>query len=319
MTEREPLMKIAHVKKYFNVGGGRILKAVDDVSLNIYNGETLALVGESGCGKSTLGRTVMGAYEPTEGSVVFNGVEMCGASKKQRREFSKNAQMIFQDPYSALNPRMTVADIIGEGLAIHRLLKGEALQERIRGLLTMVGLSSGAGSRFPHEFSGGQRQRIVIARALSLNPRFIVCDEPISALDVSIQAQIVNLMRSLQKKLSLTNLFIAHDLNMVRFISDRTAVMYLGRIMELGESTAVNDRPLHPYTQALISSVPLADPKLEKLRKPLLLEGEIPSPIYPPQGCAFCTRCPKAMERCKKERPVLSEVEKGRQVACFLY
>lgn len=312
------LVKADHLKKYFYLGSKRTLKAVDDVTLEIHHGETLALVGESGCGKSTFGRTIIGAYSPSSGTVKYDGVNYEKAKRKERRAFTRKSQMIFQDPYSALNPRMTVADIIGEGIDIHKMYRGIERNEKIASLLSMVGLSPSVGSRFTHEFSGGQLQRISIARALAVEPEFLVCDEPISALDVSVQAQIVNLLKKLQKQLRLTNLFIAHDLNMVRYISNRTAVMYLGRIVEIGNSQDVYDRPLHPYTKVLLSSVPEADPSAGQGKKPISMGGELPNPLNPPEGCAFCTRCPLAKDRCRTERPKLTEVEPGRKIACFL-
>jgi len=316
MCDSEFIVRVRSLKKYFKVGKHGSLKAVDDVSLDIRRGETLSLVGESGCGKSTLGRTIIGAYAPTSGSVSFDGEDLTAMSPRQRKRFALKAQMIFQDPYSALNPRMIVGDIVAQGLDIHQLCRGEARDRRIAELLTMVGLSPNAADRFPHEFSGGQLQRVGIARALAVNPEFLVCDEPISALDVSIQAQIVNLLRKL-KEMKLTNLFIAHDLNMVRYISDRTAVMYLGRVVELGESDAVSRSPLHPYTRALISAVPQINGG-ETENTPALLEGEIPSPIHPPEGCAFFGRCPHAAKVCEKTRPPLMETEAGRYTACLM-
>lgn len=313
----ETLVKVDHLKKYFYLGGKRALKAVDDVSFEIVKGETLALVGESGCGKSTLGRTIIGAYRPTEGSIQYGGMDFLKSDKAWRKQFTRKAQMIFQDPYSALNSRMTVSDIIAEGIDVHKMYRGKERNEKVASLLTLVGLSTNAGNRFPHEFSGGQLQRIGIARALAVEPEFIVCDEPISALDVSVQAQIVNLLKGLQKQLQLTNLFIAHDLNMVRYISDRTIVMYLGRIVEIGDSISVYEKPLHPYTKAMIEAVPEADPEIEHEKKSTLLKGELPSPINPPKGCVFCTRCPLSDDLCKEKRPELTEAQPGRKVACF--
>jgi oligopeptide transport system ATP-binding protein len=277
------------------------------------------LVGESGCGKSTLGRTVIRMYEATGGTVEFNGQNIYDLKKKDMHSFAKSAQIIFQDPYASLNPRMTVGSIIGEGIDIHKLYHGEKRTERIYELLELVGLNKEHASRFPHEFSGGQRQRIGIARALAIEPEFIVCDEPISALDVSIQAQIVNLLKRLQKKLGLTYLFIAHDLNMVKYISDRVAVMYLGTIAEISESRNIYDNPMHPYTQALLSAIPIPDPDIERNKTRIILEGDVPSPINSPKGCTFCTRCSKAMDVCRENRPQLSEVRPGHFVACHLY
>lgn len=318
MAEKQLLLKVEGVKKYFNVGSGT-LKAVDGVSFDLYKGETLGLVGESGCGKSTAGRTILRLYEPTEGKVEFEGTDIYKASKKHLKELRKQMQIIFQDPYACLNPRMTVQDIIGEALDIHHLAHGEARTARVRELLELVGLNAEHMSRFPHEFSGGQRQRIGIARALAVEPAFIVCDEPISALDVSIQAQVVNLLKELQERLGLTYLFIAHDLSMVRYISDRILVMYLGNMMELAESDVLNEKPLHPYTQVLLSAVPIPDPKIEKERHRITVKGEVPSPINPPNLCPFCTRCPKVMDICKQEKPKWKEVEEGHFVACHLF
>lgn len=316
-TNNEVILKVENVKKYFNVGSGT-LKAVDGVSFELHKGETLGLVGESGCGKSTAGRTILRLYEPTEGKVTFKGKDIYDLPKNGLKEIRKQMQIIFQDPYASLNPRMTIEDIIGEPLDIHKLAKGEKRHERIKELLELVGLNEEHASRFPHEFSGGQRQRVGIARALAVEPEFIVCDEPISALDVSIQAQVVNLLKELQEQLGLTYLFIAHDLSMVRYISDRILVMYLGQMMELADSDTLSDNPLHPYTQFLLSAVPIPDPEIEKTRERIKVAGEIPSPIDPPNLCPFCTRCPKAMDVCKKERPQWKEVEKGHFVACHL-
>lgn len=310
-----PMVTVKGLKKYFDVPGGT-LKAVDDVSFEIARGETLALVGESGCGKSTLGRTILGIYTPTAGRIWYGTEEYTDFPPGKRREFARTAQMIFQDPYSSMNPRRTVGDIVAEGLDIHHLCTGKEREERIAELLEMVGLSADQKDRYPHEFSGGQRQRICIARALSLKPQFIVCDEPISALDVSIQAQVVNLLRRLQRELGLTYLFIAHDLNMVRYISNRIAVMYLGHILELGPTDDVFFHPLHPYTQMLIDSVPIPDSAAQYDRKIRREGGEIPSPIHPPEGCVFSTRCPYATDRCRRERPPLRQ-SGNRQAACW--
>jgi oligopeptide transport system ATP-binding protein len=311
------LLEVTELKKYFPVGHGKSLRAVDGVTFSIEKGETLGLVGESGCGKSTLGRTLIGLYEPTDGRIVFDGQDVTHLKGKARREFSKNMQMIFQDPYASLNPRMTVADLVGEGLDIHRVHRGEARQKRIFELLDLVGLSQEHASRFPHEFSGGQRQRIGIARALAIEPKLIICDEPISALDVSIQAQVVNLLEDLQKELGLTYLFIAHDLAMVEHISDRIAVMYLGAMVEMAPAGEVMNKPLHPYTRALLSAVPFADPVASRKRKRIKLEGDVPSPISILQGCKFQTRCPYCTEACKREAPPMKEVEPGHFVACL--
>ena len=313
--ESNVLLKVENVKKYFNVGGG-VLKAVDGISFELHKGETLGLVGESGCGKSTAGRTILRLYEPTEGKVAFKGVDIYNLPKKSLKEVRKQMQIIFQYPYASLDPRMTIEDIIGEPLDIHKLAKGAKRHERVKELLELVGLNEEHASRFPHEFSGGQRQRIGIARALAVEPEFIVCDEPISALDVSIQAQVVNLLKVLQERLGLTYLFIAHDLSMVRYISDRILVMYLGQMMELADSDTLNEHPLHPYTQFLLSAVPIPDPEIEKNRERIKVQGEIPSPIDPPNLCPFCTRCPKATTICKKQRPEWKEVEKEHFVAC---
>lgn len=317
-NEKEVLVKVQNLKKYFEVGKDVYLKAIDDVSFDIYKGETLGLVGESGCGKSTTGRTILNIYKATDGTVEFNGKNVHKMNSKDKKEFNKKAQMIFQDPYASLNPRMLVGNIVGEGLDIHGILKGEERQKRIYELLELVGLNKEHANRFPHEFSGGQRQRIGIARALALNPDFIVCDEPISALDVSVQAQVVNLLQDLQKQYGLTYLFIAHDLSMVRYISDRVAVMYLGAIAELAESDELYENPLHPYTKALLSAIPIPDPDLQRSKTRIPLEGEVPSPINPPPGCKFAERCPYATERCRTERPELREVKEGHHVACHL-
>ncbi len=318
MENREILIEVKDLKKHFKIGRKDVLKAVDGVSFNIYKGETLGIVGESGCGKTTCGKTVMGLYDATAGQVIYRGQDIHSLGNKKKREFTKNAQIIFQDPYSSLNPRMTVGDIIGEGIDIHDIYRGEERQEKIYDLLETVGLNKEHASRFPHEFSGGQRQRIGIARALAIEPEFIVCDEPISALDVSIQAQVVNLLIELQKKRGLTYLFIAHDLSMIKHISDRVGVMYLGTLVEFTTSDKLYSNPLHPYTQALLSAIPIADPDLEKNKKRIPIEGEIPSPINPPPGCKFETRCKFAMEVCKRKMPELIEVETEHFVACHM-
>lgn len=312
------ILEVKHLKKYFKVPAGNV-KAVDDVSFAIRRGETLGLVGESGCGKSTTGRTIIRLYEPTDGEVIFKGKNLVNLSKKEMKSFSRSMQMIFQDPYASLNPRMTITDIVGEGIDIHKLSKGEERAERIYDLLETVGLNKEHANRFAHEFSGGQRQRIGIARALAVEPEFIICDEPISALDVSIQAQIVNLLQDLQKEKGLTYLFIAHDLSMVKHISDRVAVMYLGQIVELADSVELSTNPLHPYTEALLSAIPIPDPNIERARQRIILEGDVASPINPPDGCPFAPRCPKAMPICKEVRPVFEEVKPGHFVACHLY
>ncbi|MCY6960364.1 ABC transporter ATP-binding protein [Clostridium brassicae] len=315
----EDFIQVKNLKKHFKVGKNAVLKAVDDVSFNIRKGETLGLVGESGCGKTTCGRTVLGLYEATEGEVLFEGVDIHSLKGKDKKEFTKNAQIIFQDPYASLNPRMTVGDIISEGIDIHGIYTGEERTNKIYELLELVGLNREHASRFPHEFSGGQRQRIGIARALAVEPKFIVCDEPISALDVSIQAQVVNLLIKLQEEFGLTYLFIAHDLSMVKHISDRVGVMYLGTMVELTSSGKLYDKPLHPYTQALLSAIPVPDPEVEKTRQRIMLEGEVPSPINPKPGCRFAARCKYAKEICHEQRPELKEVEDDHFVACHLF
>lgn len=314
----EPLVSARNIKKYFKVKGGT-LKAVDDVSFDIYEGETFGLVGESGCGKSTTGRTLLRLIEPTAGEMIFNGEDIYKLSNSKLREKRRDFQFIFQDPYASLNPRMTVEDIVSEPLTIFNVCKNaEEKHKRVIELLNLVGLSEEHASRFPHEFSGGQRQRVGIARSLALNPKFIVCDEPISALDVSIQAQVINLLIELQKKMNLTYLFIAHDLSMVRYISDRVGVMYLGNMMELAPADELYDSPLHPYTVALLSAIPIADPEVQRERKRVVLEGEVPSPINPKDNCPFVERCPKAKDECHKSKPKLKEIKPGHFVACHL-
>lgn len=317
--QKQPLLEVRNLKKYFLASGNSTVKAVDDVSFTIYKGETLGMVGESGCGKTTCGRTAMGLYSKTGGEVLFDGQDVHKLRGAAKLAFSRRAQIIFQDPYASLNPRMTVADIIGEGIDIHGMAKNrEERTNRVYELLSMVGLNKEHANRFAHEFSGGQRQRIGIARALAVNPEFIMCDEPISALDVSIQAQIVNLLVKLQKEMGLTYLFIAHDLAMVKHISDRIAVMYLGTLVELAESERLYEKPLHPYTQALLSAIPIPDPDEELSRERIKLEGDIPSPIDPPPGCRFAGRCRHACEKCRQETPALREVEPGHFAACHL-
>jgi oligopeptide transport system ATP-binding protein len=316
---KNAVFEVKNVKKYFNLAHKNVLKAVDDVSFTIKEGETLGLVGESGCGKTTCGRTVIGMYDRTEGEILYKGKEISKLKGKERKAYNKDVQIIFQDPYASLNPRMTVADIIAEGIDIHGLAKDATdRRNRVNHLLELVGLDKEHGNRFIHEFSGGQRQRIGIARALAVEPKFILCDEPISALDVSIQAQIANLLIKFQKELGLTYLFIAHDLAMVKHISDRVAVMYLGAIVELDESEDLYKNPLHPYTKALMSAIPIADPKIERGRQRIMLEGDVPSPINTPIGCKFQGRCPYCIEQCKTETPQLREVSKGHFVACHL-
>ncbi len=320
MDNREVIVSIDHLKTYFQVTKGlgkkQVVKAVDDVSLEIYKGETFGLVGESGCGKSTLGRTIVKINEPTEGKILVKGEDITHLSGAELKKFRKNIQLIFQDPYASLNPRMTVGEIIREPMVIHKVYATREEQDaRVVELLKIVGLKPDHIRRYPHEFSGGQRQRISIARTLALNPEFIVCDEPISALDVSIQAQIINLLKNIQKELGIAYLFIAHDLSMVKHISDRIGVMYLGHMVEVGDSKELYEKPMHPYTQALLSAVPIPDPVIGKEKKRIVLAGELPSPINPPSGCPFRTRCPYAMEQCAEARPELKEIN-GRLVAC---
>lgn len=317
------LLEVKHLKKYFIKNGGFfsgqkiVTKAVDDVSFDIYKGETLGIVGESGCGKSTLGRTISRLYKPTEGEVLFEGKDISNLKSKQLMPYRKKMQMIFQDPYASLNARMTVMDILKEPILLHtQLTHHEEINQRIYELLDCVGLMKEHANRYPHEFSGGQRQRIGIARSLAVDPAFIICDEPISALDVSIQAQVVNMLEDLQQEFDLTYLFIAHDLSMVRHISDRIGVMYLGHLVELGESEEIYLHHLHPYTEALLSAIPIPDPKVAKENEPILLEGDVPSPINPPSGCPFRTRCKQAVEQCEKENPKLIEVKPQHFVAC---
>ena len=313
------VMEVKGLKKHFKVGKNQILKAVDDVSFSIREGETLGLVGESGCGKTTCGRTVIGMYDKTGGQVLYNGKDVHALRGKEKKALSKDVQIIFQDPYASLDPRMTVADIIAEGIDIHGLAKNsKERDEKVFNLLEMVGLNKEHANRFVHEFSGGQRQRIGIARALAVEPKFILCDEPISALDVSIQAQVANLLIKLQKELGLTYLFIAHDLAMVKHISDRVAVMYLGSMVEVAASETLYENPKHPYTEALMSAIPIADPDVEESRQRIMLEGDVPSPINTPPGCKFQGRCSNVMDICKKEAPQLKEVEKDHFVACHL-
>lgn len=317
-NKNEVILEVSNLTKYFKVGAG-VVKAVDGVSFSIKRGETLGLVGESGCGKSTTGRTIIRLYEPTSGKIIFKNENIANYNRKELKKFNRQMQMIFQDPYASLNPRMTVADIIGEGIDIHNLLNGKKRLERIYELLDTVGLNKEHANRFPHEFSGGQRQRIGIARALAVDPDFIICDEPISALDVSIQAQVVNLLQDLQKEKNLTYLFIAHDLSMVKHISDRIGVMYLGHLVELTDSITLSENPLHPYTEALLSAIPIPDPNVERSRQRIILKGDVASPINPPSGCPFRTRCSKVMDICSEQRPNLIEVKPEHFVACHLY
>ncbi len=316
---QDTLVEVKHLKEYFNITTGMFsskpLKAVDDVSFSIRRGETLGLVGESGCGKTTVGRTLLHLYKPTAGEIWFDGKKI--ETKKDILEYRRKSAMVFQDPYSSLNPRMTVADIIGEPLDVHKMYSSsQERQERILDLMAKVGLNSEHANRYAHEFSGGQRQRIGIARALAVNPQFVVCDEPVSALDVSIQAQVINMFDELQDQLDLTYLFIAHDLLVVRHISDRIAVMYLGKMVELADAKEIYDHPLHPYTKSLMSAVPLPDPKKARENKRIVLSGDIPSPLNAPSGCPFRTRCPYASEACAASMPEFKEVSSGHFVAC---
>ena len=315
----QPLIQVKNLKQYFDINMGwfknKPLKAVDDVSFNINKGETLGLVGESGCGKTTVGRTILHLYKPTSGEVIYNGNPI--KTKADIKKFREKATMVFQDPYSSLNPRMTVSDIIGEPLDVHKMYENKKeREEKILELMDHVGLNSEHASRYAHEFSGGQRQRIGIARSLAVNPDFIVCDEPVSALDVSIQAQVINMFDELQDKLGLTYLFIAHDLLVVRHISDRIAVMYIGKMVELADSETIYTKPLHPYSQSLLSAVPVPDPKIARANKRIVLKGDIPSPLNAPSGCPFRTRCQYAKPICAEQVPEFQEVEKGHFVAC---
>ena len=326
----KPLIAIRDLRVHFDLGGGtawdkliggskvkRVVKAVDGVSMDIARGETLGLVGESGCGKSTLGRAILRLIEPTSGQVLFHDRNLAGLSGRELREHRRHLQIIFQDPYASLNPRMTVGQIVGEPLETFRLARGAAAERRIQDLLETVGLSRRFIKRYPHEFSGGQRQRIGIARALAVDPDFIVADEPISALDVSIQAQIMNLLERLQREKNLTYLFISHDLRAIRHVSDRVAVMYLGKLVELAEAATIYREPLMPYTKALISAVPVPNPEVEEQRQRIVLQGDVPSPINPPQGCRFHTRCPYAIEACKDVVPPLVEIKRNHWAACI--
>ncbi|URN96047.1 MAG: ATP-binding cassette domain-containing protein [Candidatus Pristimantibacillus lignocellulolyticus] len=313
----KPLIEVNHLSKFFNLGNNNILKAVNDITFSIQQGETVGVVGESGCGKSTAGRTMMRLYEPTEGEVLFQGKNIYGLKGNEMKALRRNMQMIFQDPYASLNPRMTVMDIIGEALDVHNLTSSRAeRKKKVEQLLELVNLNSAHASRYPHEFSGGQRQRIGIARALAVDPKFIIADEPISALDVSIQAQVVNLLQELQRDMGLTYLFIAHDLSMVKHISDRVAVMYLGKIVELASSEDLYADPRHPYTRALMSAIPIPDPEVEATRERIVLTGDLPSPIHLPSGCPFHTRCPIATDKCKVDAPKLLDVKKNHFAAC---
>jgi len=321
--ENNVLLKVKNLKKYFPVRGGLLSKiigyvqAVDEISFDIKEGETLGLVGESGCGKTTAGRTITRLLEPTAGEVDFEGKDIFKLSKEELRKSRRNIQIIFQDPFGSLNPRMTVGDIVGESLTIHKIVKNKKeKEERVKDLLETVGLNAGHIRRYPHEFSGGQRQRIGIARALALNPKLVICDEAVSALDVSIQAQVINLLEDLQEKFKLTYLFIAHDLSVVKHISDRVAVMYLGKIVELTSTYELYNNPQHPYTEALLSAVPIPDPTLKRQR--IVLEGDVPSPFNPPKGCRFHPRCKYAIPICSQEEPELIDINGGHYVACHL-
>ncbi|MCC7451551.1 MAG: dipeptide ABC transporter ATP-binding protein [Anaerolineae bacterium] len=320
---REVLLKVRNLKKHFPISSGLLIqrqvgavKAVDGLDFDVFKGETLGLVGESGCGKSTTGRTILQLYRPTEGSVEFEGIDLAKIKGEALRKMRRRMQMIFQDPYASLNPRMSVGRIVAEPLRVHNVGNAKEQQEKVQQLLERVGLNPYFVNRYPHEFSGGQRQRIGIARALALNPTLIVADEPISALDVSIQAQVVNLLQDLQQEFGLTYVFIAHDLSMVRHICDRVAVMYLGKIVELADAEELYTNPLHPYTQALLSAVPVPDPEVEQKRQRIILKGDVPSPANPPVGCNFNTRCPVAIEVCFRDEPELREVTPGHWVAC---
>lgn len=325
MAESKPLLEIKNLKKYFNAkksffgNKNSFVKAVDDVSFTINKGETLGLVGESGCGKTTTGRTIIKLYEPTAGEIIFDGQDIAKLNQKEIIPYRRKMQMIFQDPYASLDARMTVGDIIGEAIDIHKLMGPQESKERVKYLLSKVGLNSEHANRYPHEFSGGQRQRIGIARALAVQPEFIVCDEPISALDVSIQAQVVNMLEDLQEDLGLTYLFIAHDLSMVKHISTKIGVMYLGKMVELSTSNELYRKPLHPYTQALLSAIPIPDPDMAEANKRIMLEGETPSPIDPPPGCRFKGRCKYAKPICSETEPELKDLGGGHCAACHLY
>ena len=323
MSGNQVLVKVEQLKKHFPITQGTIIqrqvgavKAVDGITFDIYKGETLGMVGESGCGKTTAGRTILQLYRPTKGKVIFDGIDITNTEGKTLRKMRRRMQMIFQDPYASLNPRWTISRIISEPMRVHKLNTGKARLERVQELLDLVQLNTLYLNRYPHEFSGGQRQRIGIARALASDPEFIVCDEPISALDVSIQAQVVNLLEDLQDKFGLTYLFIAHDLSMVRHICNRVAVMYLGMIVELASRDELYDNPLHPYTQALLSAVPIPDPKETRARQRIILAGDPPSPINPPEGCRFHPRCPNAKGECKTETPVMREITPNHWIAC---
>lgn len=322
---KQPILEVKDLQKYFPIKKGLLqktdsyVKAVDSVDLEIFEGETYSLVGESGCGKSTLGRTIIRLMDPTGGIIKYSGKDISGISQKDLKKYRKDMQLIFQDPMASLNPRMRVGDILREPFQIHNLHTAEEQKEKVYGLLKSVGLHEDAFLKFPHEFSGGQRQRIVIARALALSPKFIVCDEAVSALDVSIQSQIINLLKKLQKEYNITYLFISHNLSVVKYISDRVAVMYLGKIVESAPKGEIFKNPLHPYTQALISAIPVPTSDRSKTREKIILEGEVPSPINPPSGCRFHTRCPKVMPVCKEVEPQIVQINQDHRVACHLF
>lgn len=317
LEKKESILKVEELCKYFKISSSEVLKAVDKVSFEVYKKEVVGVVGESGCGKSTLGRCLLRLYEPTSGRIYYDGKDISEIkTKEQKREFCKNVQMIFQNPYASLNPRMTVKEIVGEGIKLHQKCSPKALDERVIELLGRVGMNKEHLSRFSHEFSGGQKQRVGIARALSVGPKLIVCDEPISALDVSIQAQVINMLKRLQEELGLTYLFIAHDLSVVKYISDRVIVMYLGMIVEIGETEELYAHPAHPYTQAMLASIPVADPEKSRKQEDIYIKGEVSSPINPPDSCRFAERCPKAKDICYRKIPELKEITGSHKAAC---
>lgn len=322
MSEREPVLRVRNLKQYFPIRGGVLgrvqnyVKAVDDISFDVYPGETLSIVGESGCGKSTTGRSILRLVEPSAGEIIFAGQNIAQLSREQLRQRRKDMQIIFQDPYSSFNPRQTIFQLLHEAMAIQNIDPPQGRRQRIQELLEMVGLKREHIDRYPHEFSGGQRQRIAIARALSVNPQLLICDEAVSSLDVSVQAQVINLLKALQRELGLTYIFIAHDLGVVRHISDRVIVMYLGKIAEVADKRTLFERPQHPYTKALLSAIPIPDPTVTRTRVPL--RGDVPSPINPPAGCPFHTRCPFVMDRCREELPQMHRLDREQHVACHL-